>query len=775
MVMLQSPEKSDDALPANTGGTQLSPNSNPDSPKSNTSPAVACSNTNGAATPTSTTSSASLTPKIPKFIISQQSLDASANAIGNNNNNTVTTVGKSVNVSSDNLRYSLERLKQMTELNVVNRLSPTADMRDSPEQVDMCHSNNINNNNKSSHMINNNGNKNNNSNGRRSVSPPLMFSSPPQHKLLELNEITCQLQRPEPLPHPHAALLQQHPHLLQNPQFLAAAAAQQQQHQHHNHLHLNQHQHPHTHPQPAANLSHSHTHSHHTPAEVHQLRPPLAAMVGLPTLPSSSLQMHQCLPSPASSPLSPPTSPLHTHSEQPQQLMSPIQPQQHHQQHQQQHSTYPTTASASSTSSNANTPLSPQQLQQQQLLSTPPSSMLLNGGAHNLPSHAAQLVGNCSPSSTLTMPHDMDLERIKLVAAKAVAARSTVTLGSVANNASSTSSASAAASMAAASSSLCLPSTNTRPDLSDYGFRIQLGGLAAAAAAAAATSRQIAAANYARSDTSEELNVDGNDEDSHDGSHGTPTACPVDLTRSVPTSASPKSSANNAATEKEATKRLAFSVENILDPTKFTGRNGPSGHYSDREWGSSSSNADRDDDMHDEDMQSEDMSAHDLNDMDQDDMCDDGMSSDIDDHASETDSKKGGSRNGDGKSQGGSGGGSKPRRARTAFTYEQLVSLENKFKTTRYLSVCERLNLALSLSLTETQVKIWFQNRRTKWKKQNPGMDVNSPTIPPPPPGAGFGPGAYASSLLYSHAVPYPPYGPYFHPLGAHHISHSHS
>ncbi|KAG2462602.1 OAT protein, partial [Polypterus senegalus] len=66
---------------------------------------------------------------------------------------------------------------------------------------------------------------------------------------------------------------------------------------------------------------------------------------------------------------------------------------------------------------------------------------------------------------------------------------------------------------------------------------------------------------------------------------------------------------------------------------------------------------------------------------------------------------------------------SKPRRARTAFTYEQLVALENKFRSTRYLSVCERLNLALSLSLTETQVKIWFQNRRTKWKKQNPGAD----------------------------------------------------
>ncbi|KAF5400133.1 hypothetical protein PHET_06593 [Paragonimus heterotremus] len=78
---------------------------------------------------------------------------------------------------------------------------------------------------------------------------------------------------------------------------------------------------------------------------------------------------------------------------------------------------------------------------------------------------------------------------------------------------------------------------------------------------------------------------------------------------------------------------------------------------------------------------------------------------------------------------GGSAPNVKPRRARTAFTYEQLVTLENKFKTTRYLSVCERLNLALALNLTETQVKIWFQNRRTKWKKQNPGKDVNVPSL----------------------------------------------
>ncbi|KAJ1139785.1 hypothetical protein NDU88_006149 [Pleurodeles waltl] len=91
----------------------------------------------------------------------------------------------------------------------------------------------------------------------------------------------------------------------------------------------------------------------------------------------------------------------------------------------------------------------------------------------------------------------------------------------------------------------------------------------------------------------------------------------------------------------------------------------------------------------------------------------------------------------------------KPRRARTAFSYEQLLALESKFRSGRYLSVCERLNLALALGLTETQVKIWFQNRRTKWKKQHPGTESNvsnsSPQLSsessdsPSPPGTAYG------------------------------------
>uniref|UniRef100_A0A3P9BSY5 Posterior neuron-specific homeobox n=1 Tax=Maylandia zebra TaxID=106582 RepID=A0A3P9BSY5_9CICH len=57
-------------------------------------------------------------------------------------------------------------------------------------------------------------------------------------------------------------------------------------------------------------------------------------------------------------------------------------------------------------------------------------------------------------------------------------------------------------------------------------------------------------------------------------------------------------------------------------------------------------------------------------------------------------------------------------RVRTAFTLEQLQVLEQSFQKCHYLSVLERHTIASAMRLSETQVKIWFQNRRTKWKKE---------------------------------------------------------
>nr|VZI34359.1 unnamed protein product [Spirometra erinaceieuropaei] len=60
----------------------------------------------------------------------------------------------------------------------------------------------------------------------------------------------------------------------------------------------------------------------------------------------------------------------------------------------------------------------------------------------------------------------------------------------------------------------------------------------------------------------------------------------------------------------------------------------------------------------------------------------------------------------------------KPRKARTAFTDTQLAELEANFEKQKYLSVQDRIQLASRLKLNDTQVKTWYQNRRTKWKRQ---------------------------------------------------------
>lgn len=69
--------------------------------------------------------------------------------------------------------------------------------------------------------------------------------------------------------------------------------------------------------------------------------------------------------------------------------------------------------------------------------------------------------------------------------------------------------------------------------------------------------------------------------------------------------------------------------------------------------------------------------------------------------------------------QNGSTGSKNKKHTRPTFSGHQIYVLEKTFEQAKYLAGPERAKLAYQLAMSESQVKVWFQNRRTKWRKRS--------------------------------------------------------
>ncbi|XP_037634688.1 NK2 transcription factor related 7 [Sebastes umbrosus] len=94
------------------------------------------------------------------------------------------------------------------------------------------------------------------------------------------------------------------------------------------------------------------------------------------------------------------------------------------------------------------------------------------------------------------------------------------------------------------------------------------------------------------------------------------------------------------------------------------------------------------------------------------------------------------------------------RKPRVLFSQSQVSELERRFRQQRYLSAPEREHLASILTLTSTQVKIWFQNRRYKCKRQRQDKSLELAGYPPAPRRVSV-PVLVRDGKLCSHSAPY--------------------